>query len=311
MPEWSATSADPDAALIEVAGLEKRFATRVAVGGIDLSLRRGELHGLIGANGGGKTTTLRLLAGLLKPDAGSGRVLGLLLGRDATQIRSRIGYLPQRLSLYSELSLRENLRFRASVYGLPRPAAAADLALEDFGLSDRARLPAGALSGGLARRLQFAAALIHRPPLLLLDEPTAGLDAESRQDVWRRIAALATQGAGILLCTHDLAEAERCASLSFLVAGRCAASGTASDLVRRAAVQAYRIEGPAALDWIPALEAISGVIAVHPQGAGLRIVARPQAGAGLETRARSLRAELLPVRAQLEDAALAFVAAGN
>ncbi len=309
MPEGSATNAEPDAALIEVAGLEKRFAARVAVAGIDLSLRRGELQGLIGANGGGKTTILRLLAGLLKADAGGGRVLGLELGRDATQIRRRIGYLPQRLSLYAELSLRENLRFRASVYGLPRPTAAADLALEDFGLSDRARLPAGALSGGLARRLQFAAALIHRPPLLLLDEPTAGLDAESRQDVWRRIAALATRGAGILLCTHDLAEAERCGSLSFLVAGRCAARGTASDLVRHAAVQAYRIEAAAALNAIPALEEISGVIAVHPQGAGLRIVARPQAAEALAARARSLRAELQPVRAGLEDAALAFVSA--
>jgi ABC-2 type transport system ATP-binding protein len=185
--------------LVAIEGLSKRYGRRTAVMGVTLTLRAGEICGFIGANGGGKTTTLRMLAGILRPDGGRGRVLGVDLLRDPAKIRERVGYLSQRLSLYAELSVFENLRFRAEIYGLRRPRAAAQAAIGEFDLGQWARSPAAALSGGWARRLQLAASLIHSPQLVLLDEPTAGLDAAARQEVWGRVERLARAGAGVIL----------------------------------------------------------------------------------------------------------------
>src|SRR5260370_28021040 len=193
--------------LVAVEDVTKRYARRVAVEKLTLALRAGEVFGLVGANGGGKTTTLRILAGILKPDTGHGHVLGFDLVSEAGKIRERVGYMSQRLSLYADLSVFENLRFRAQVYGSNRPRAAAETAIDDFELTEYAGSAAGRLSGGWARRLQLAAALIHSPRLLLLDEPTAGPDATSRHEVWRRIGLLAVQGAGGVGSTHDLAAA--------------------------------------------------------------------------------------------------------
>ena len=196
--------------LVAVTDVTKRYPRRTAVHKLSLRLRGGEIFGLVGSNGSGKTTTLRILAGILKPDEGHGQVLGFDLVNEAAQIRERAGYMSQALSLYADLSVFENLRFRAQIYGLSSPRAAAEAAIINFELAEFARIAAGRLSGGWARRLQLAAVLIHSPRLVFLDEPTAGLDAVARHDVWRRIGSLAAAGAGVIVSTHDLAEAERC-----------------------------------------------------------------------------------------------------
>jgi ABC-2 type transport system ATP-binding protein len=212
--------------LVAVEDVTKRYAQRVAVEKLTLALRAREVFGLVGANGGGKTTMLRRLAGILKPNNGQGQVLGFDLVSEAGKIREHVGYMSQRLSLYADLSVFENLRFRAQVYGSNRPRTAAKIAIDDFELTKYAGSAAGQLSGGWARRLQLAAALIHSPRLILLDEPTAGLDPVSRHEVWRRIGLLAAQGAGVIVSTHDLAEAERCSSAALLSEGKIVAAGT-------------------------------------------------------------------------------------
>ena len=201
--------------LVAVTEVTKRYARRVAVHRLSLRLWAGEVAGLVGSNGSGKTTTLRMLAGILKPDEGHGQVLGFDLVSEAAQIRERAGYMSQALSLYADLSVFENLRFRAQVYGLNSPRAAAEAAIVEFELAEFARIAAGRLSGGWARRLQLAAALSHSPRLVFLDEPTAGLDAAARHDVWRRIGSLAAAGAGVIVSTHHLAEAKRCSYAPF------------------------------------------------------------------------------------------------
>src|SRR5262245_21446163 len=211
--------------LVAVEGVAKQYAHRVAVENLTLVLQPGEIFGLVGGNGGGKTTALRILTGILKPDQGHGHVLGFDLLRGAGEIRRYVGYMSQRFSLYADLSVFENLRFRAQVYGLNRPRAAAEAAIDDFGLTEYGRTAVGRLSGGWARRLQLAASLIHAPRLLLLDEPTAGLDAVARQEVWQRIGRRAAQGAGVIISTHDLTEAERCARTALLSDGRIVATG--------------------------------------------------------------------------------------
>jgi len=216
--------------LIAVHGVTKLYGLRVAIEDLELTICAGEVFGLVGANGGGKTTTLRMLAGILKPDRGRGQVLGFDLRCEAKEIRRHIGYMSQRLSLYADLSVFENLRFRAEVYGLEKSRTTAETAIREFELDRYARSPAGQLSGGWARRLQLAAALIHAPRLILLDEPTAGLDPISRRDVWRRIERLAARGAGVILSTHDLAEAERCSRVALLSEGRIAAIGTPDEI---------------------------------------------------------------------------------
>ena len=208
--------------LVAVRDVAKRYGLRVAIEDLDLTLRTGEILGLVGANGGGKTTTLRMLAGILKPDRGEGHVLGFDLMRGAKEIRKQIGYMSQRLSLYADLSVFENLRFRAEVYEIDKSRAAIESVMREFELERYARSPAGQLSGGWARRLQLAAALIHTPRLILLDEPTAGLDPISRHDVWRRIELRAAQGTGVIVSTHDLAEAKRCSRVALLCEGRIA-----------------------------------------------------------------------------------------
>jgi len=208
---------------VAVHNLSKRYGRATVVADVTLALWSGEICGFVGANGAGKTTILRMLAGILKPDGAAGQVLGFDLRRDAEEIRERVGYMSQRLSLYPELSVFENLRFRAAIYGLRNPRAAVECAIGEFGLVPWAGSTAGSLSGGWARRLQLAASLLHSPRLVLLDEPTAGLDAAARQDVWRRVERLAAAGAGVIVCTHDLVEAERCSCAALFAAAQIVA----------------------------------------------------------------------------------------
>jgi ABC-2 type transport system ATP-binding protein len=292
--------------LVAVTDLTKRYARRLAVDRLSLRLRAGEVVGLVGSNGSGKTTTLRMLAGILKPDEGHGQVLGFDLMSEATQIRERAGYMSQALSLYADLSVFENLRFRAQVYGLSSPRAAADAAIADFELAEFARIPAGRLSGGWARRLQLAAALIHSPRLVFLDEPTAGLDALSRHDVWRRIGSLAAAGAGVIISTHDLAEAERCSFAALLSEGKIVAAGTPGQIASSASADAFLLSGRDARQLAQLVEATQGVIASYPQGPSLRVVADPNAEESLRRVASIHAANLTRVARRLEDAVLAF-----
>lgn len=203
-------------------GLGKSFAGRAVIAGVDLTLAPGALVGLVGANGGGKTTVLRMLAGLLRPDAGEGAVLGHDVRRPGAGLRARVGYMGQRLGLYPDLTVRENLAFRAGAHGLPA-GAAADVA-RTYGLDPVLDIRFERLSGGWARRAQFGATLIHAPPLLLLDEPTAGLDVVTRRDLWGWLDALAAAGTAVVVSTHDLAEAERLPAIMLFEGGR---AGTA------------------------------------------------------------------------------------
>ena len=200
------STADP---VLDVTGLSRSFGGRSVVNDFSMRLGPGEVVGLVGANGGGKTTTLRMLGGLLRPTSGCGTVLGADVIRPGQAKRQQIGYMTQSLALYPELTVAENLRFRARILCGGDPAAQA-AAVDDFGLTSVLLARVSELSGGWARRVQFAASVIHRPALLLLDEPTAGLDAKTRQDMWGWIAGLAAGGSTVLVSTHDLHEAERC-----------------------------------------------------------------------------------------------------
>jgi ABC-type multidrug transport system ATPase subunit len=212
--------ADP---VIDVQGLAKRFDGREVVRDVTIRLMAGDLLGLVGANGGGKTTTLRMLAGLIAPDSGSGTVLCARLG-DGRIDRAQIGYMSQRLALYPELTVTENLRFHARIHRLqPR---AVDQSIARYGLESVARSRFGVLSGGWARRVQFAASVIHTPPLLLLDEPTAGLDIATRHAIWDWLFALAAEGHAIIISTHDLTEAERLPQIVLYQGGRAAPQTT-------------------------------------------------------------------------------------
>jgi ABC-2 type transport system ATP-binding protein len=292
--------------LVAVRDVTKRYGHRIAVESLDLNLCAGEVFGLVGANGGGKTTTLRILAGILKPDRGSGHVLGLDLMNEASEIRKHIGYMSQRLSLYADLTVFQNLRFRADVYGLRSPRASAETAMREFELEPFARTRVGQLSGGWARRLQLAAALIHSPRLIFLDEPTAGLDAGSRHEVWRRIDRMSAQGAGVIVSSHDLTEAERCSRAALLSEGRVVATGTPEEIARDAPAAAFLLSGADVRRLQESIDRTAGVIASYPQGASLRIVANSEAEAGLNSLASTHNFNLSRAAMRLEDAVLAF-----
>ena len=218
---------------VVVRGLRKSFGSLVAVEGLDLAIRRGEVFGLLGPNGSGKTTTIRMLCGLMEPTAGSATVVGFDVVREAEQIRRRIGYMSQRFGLYDDLSVAENIRFYASIYGLHGAARAARTAelVEELGLGPRLGQLAGTLSGGWKQRLSLACATAHRPAMLFLDEPTAGVDPASRRLFWQKIHALAAQGTTILVTTHYMDEAARCERLAFLSRGHLIAVGTVPEVL--------------------------------------------------------------------------------
>jgi ABC-2 type transport system ATP-binding protein len=216
---------------IDVRGLTKAYAGRRVVDAVDMQVARGRIVGFLGPNGSGKTTSLRMLCGLLTPDAGEGQVLGLDFRRRAADVKRQVGYMTQKFGLYEDLSIRENLDFIARLFSMPDRRAAVDAALERLGLATRQKQLAGALSGGWKQRLALAACLLHRPRLLLLDEPTAGVDPKARREFWDQIHQLATEGITVLVSTHYMDEAERCDELVYIAYGRVLARGTAADIV--------------------------------------------------------------------------------
>ena len=206
-------------------------------------MRRGEIYGFLGPNGSGKTTTIRMLCGLLVPDAGTGQCLGHDIRSDARSIKLRVGYMTQRFGLYEDLSIQENLDFVARAYGMPDRRAVVRHALERLGLQARSQQLAGSLSGGWKQRLALAACMLHAPELLLLDEPTAGVDPKARRDFWQQIHALAAEGLTVLVSTHYMDEAERCHRLAYISYGKLLATGTAEEVIAQAGLSTWELRG--------------------------------------------------------------------
>jgi ABC-2 type transport system ATP-binding protein len=229
--------------VIDVQGITKRFGNRTVVNNIPMQVRRGEIYGFLGPNGSGKTTFLRMLCGLLRPDGGSGRCLGFDIRRESGEIKKNIGYMTQRFSFYEDLTIEENLDFIARMYGVPERHAAVEKSLERLGMTDRRRQLAGELSGGWKQRLALSACLIHEPQLLLLDEPTAGVDPKARRDFWEKIHQLAANGLTALVTTHYMDEAERCHRLAYIAYGNLLASGTAREVVKAAGLTTWAVTG--------------------------------------------------------------------
>lgn len=219
---------------IDVQGLTKRYGRRAVVDDIALQVGRGRICGFLGPNGSGKTTTIRMLCGLLTPDAGRGTCLGLDILREARAIKRQVGYMTQKFGLYEDLSIRENLDFVARLFELPRRREAVDAALERLGLASRQTQLAGALSGGWKQRLALAACMIHEPRLLLLDEPTAGVDPKARREFWDQIGGMAHEGMTVLVSTHYMDEAVRCDELVYIAYGHVLARGNADAIVAEA-----------------------------------------------------------------------------
>ncbi|WP_020677486.1 ABC transporter ATP-binding protein [Geopsychrobacter electrodiphilus] len=231
------------APVIDVRGLTKSFGGKVVVNQLSLRVERGEIYGFLGPNGSGKTTLIRMLCGLLRPDAGTGVCLGHDLHTDAEQIKPKIGYMSQHFSLYEDLSVRENLDFMARVYGVARRKQVVNELIEQMGLGTYTHQLAGTLSGGWKQRLALSCCLLHQPELLLLDEPTAGVDPKARRDFWDDIYQLAANGISTLISTHYMDEAERCHRLAYLAYGDLLAAGTAEEIVAGAGLTTWSVSG--------------------------------------------------------------------
>jgi ABC-2 type transport system ATP-binding protein len=223
---------------IDVRGLTKRYGGRAVVNDVTLQVGAGRICGFLGPNGSGKTTTIRMLCGLLRPDAGEGTCLGLDVLRESRRIKLQCGYMTQKFGLYEDLSIRENLDFVARLFELRDRAHAVDQSLERLGLRERQQQLAGTLSGGWKQRLALAACLIHQPRLLLLDEPTAGVDPKARREFWDEIHRLAAEGITVLVSTHYMDEAERCNDLVYIAYGTVLARGNAAEVVQQAGLPA-------------------------------------------------------------------------
>ncbi|MGH8468909.1 MAG: ABC transporter ATP-binding protein [Gammaproteobacteria bacterium] len=228
---------------VDVRGLNKHFGDKHVVRDLSLRVGRGEIFGFLGPNGSGKTTSIRMLCGLLTPDSGEGTCLGFDIIRERAEIKGRVGYMTQKFSLWEDLSIRENLDFVARLYGMQARRDAVDRALESLGLAARASQLAGALSGGWKQRLALAACMLHTPELLLLDEPTAGVDPKARRDFWEEIHRLAAGGISVLVSTHYMDEAERCHKLAYIASGRLLTQGTAAEVVARQGLTTWAASG--------------------------------------------------------------------
>ena len=229
---------------IDVAGVTKRFGAKTVVNAIDLQVRRGEIYGFLGPNGSGKTTFIRMLCGLLTPDAGRGTCLGFDVLTRQADIKRHVGYMTQRFSYYEDLSIRENLDFIARIYDVPARAAAVQRSLDRLGLANRSHQLAGQLSGGWKQRLALDACMIHEPQLLLLDEPTAGVDPKARREFWDEIHRLAAEGLTVLITTHYMDEAERCHRLAYLAYGNLLTRGTVAEVIASAKLTTWTVTGP-------------------------------------------------------------------
>jgi ABC-2 type transport system ATP-binding protein len=256
---------------IDVRGMTKRFGDLTAVDHIDLQVPAGEICGFLGPNGSGKTTFIRMLCGLLRADEGSGQVLGHDVIRESAAIKRQVGYMTQRFSFYEDLSIVENLDFVASVYNIPNRRQVVRDSLERLGLEQRKDQLAGQLSGGWKQRLALAGCLIHNPRLLLLDEPTAGVDPKARREFWEEIHAFADQGLTFLITTHYMDEAERCHRLAFISAGKLLTYGTLEEVVSNAHLTTWDASGPDLIELAEKLRSLPGVEQAVAFGNSLRV----------------------------------------
>ncbi len=295
--------------VIDVRGLTKKFGARIVVDRVDMQVARGEIYGFLGPNGSGKTTTIRLLCGLLTPDGGSGTCLGYDILTQSPQIKLNVGYMTQKFSLYEDLSIRENLDFIASIYGIADPRATVAATLEKLNLTGRADQLAGTLSGGWKQRLALASCIMHRPKLLLLDEPTAGVDPKARREFWDEIHRLAADGISVLVSTHYMDEAERCHRLAYIAEGRLLAQGTADEVIAGQHIAAWSVAGRDAPDEVARLRALPGVVRVTSFGNTLHVTGHDAAllGQSMESVARREHLHVERIDPTLEDAFISLM----
>jgi len=274
---------------IEVEGLTKSFGDLVAVRDISLQVPAGRIFGFLGPNGSGKTTTIRMLCGLLRPDSGRGSCLGYDIVTESQAIKRRVGYMTQRFSLYEDLSIRENLEFIARVYGVPKPRAAAAQAIDRLGLGARREQLAGTLSGGWQQRLALGSCILPNPQLLLLDEPTAGVDPQARRVFWDHIHHLAADGITVLVSTHYMDEAERCHEIAYIFTGQLLARGTADEVIARSGLSTWIVSGPDLQELEDHMTGLQGVDMVAAFGTSLHVSGRDRDR--LDAAVDALRAE--------------------
>lgn len=293
-----------DELVIDVRGLTKTFGERKVVDNFDLQVPRGAIYGFLGPNGSGKTTTIRMVCGLLQPDSGEGRVLGFDVLEQSIRIKERVGYMTQKFSLYEDLSIRENLEFIARLYELDRRAERVDEALEGLGLSERQEQLAGKLSGGWKQRLALAACMIHEPELLLLDEPTAGVDPKARRDFWDAIRKYSAQGVTTLVSTHYMDEAVQCDSIAYIAYGKKLIDAPTADIPKQIGLQAWRVAGRPLMKAQEMLEGAPGVDLVARFGAEIHVCGKDPAP--LERAVRAVKAaqphvQIEPIEAGFEE----------
>ena len=277
------------AAAIDVRGLNKHFGDRHVVRDLTLTVQHGEIYGFLGPNGSGKTTSIRMLCGLLTPDNGSGTCLGFDVIRETYAIKREVGYMTQRFSLWEDLTIRENLDFVARMYSIANRVKVVRDAIDGLGLGARRNQLAGQLSGGWKQRLALAACMLHRPKLLLLDEPTAGVDPKARRDFWDQIHALAGEGIAVLVSTHYMDEAERCHRLAYIFEGRLLAAGTAAEVVARENLAAWAVAGPDLAQLAASVRREPGAEQVTMFGGTLHVTGRD--AAALEVTVNELAAD--------------------
>lgn len=294
---------------IDVRGLVKRFGDKTAVDGVDIQMPRGEVWGFLGPNGSGKTTTIRMICGLLKPSAGEGSCLGFDISSESSKIKALTGYMTQKFSFWSDMTIRENLEFVARLYQLKPLSETVDETLETLGLANRQNQLSGALSGGWKQRLALAAVTMHQPKLLLLDEPTAGVDPQARRDFWDEIHRLSTAGMTVLVSTHYMDEAERCDRIVYLANGKKIVEGRVPAIIEKSRLVTFRGEGEGVRRLAAQLEGQPGVehvayfgSALHISGVDRDLIER----AVLATKSDAV--EWLEVRPSLEDAFIALMA---
>ena len=278
----------PDIA-IDVHGLSKSFGGRKVVSDLSMQVKRGAIYGFLGPNGSGKTTTIRMLCGLLTPDSGEGTCLGYDIRKQADRIRRHVGYMTQRFSLYQDLSVRENLEFVARLYGLRHPRDAAREMIGRLGLQGREEQLAGELSGGWKQRLALGACTLPSPQLLLLDEPTAGVDPKARREFWNEIHALAHEGLTVLVSTHYMDEAERCHEIAYIAYGQLLTHGTVEQVIKDSALITYTVSGPRLNGLQQELNGKPGIDMVAPFGNSLHVSGRDE---------QALEATIAPYRSR-------------
>ena len=257
--------------VIDVQGLNKSFGKKHVVKDFSLQVRRGEIYGFLGPNGSGKTTSIRMLCGLLKPDSGRGTCLGYDVVRQTGAIKREVGYMTQRFSMWEDLTIRENLEFIARMYGMKQRTIAVDSVLSQIGLKAHGGQLAGTLSGGWKQRLALAACLLHRPKLLLLDEPTAGVDPKARREFWDQIHDLAADGMTVLVSTHYMDEAERCHQVGYLAGGRLLIHGAVDEVLDKSGLATFEVAGPNLEGLAARLRGLPGVEMTAAFGASLHV----------------------------------------